>query len=58
MRFELRGLTADANLYVENAWGRTIYRSTQAGRLADFIFPTLNAGTFYILPGLEQLFFP
>ena len=47
MSIVLSNLSADADLYVENAWGRTIYRSIQTGRQTDFIFPTLKAGTYY-----------
>ena len=48
MSIVLNNLSANADLYVENAWGRTIYRSALTGSRSDVIYPTLRAGTYYI----------
>ena len=48
MSIVLDNLSADADLYVESAGGRTIYRSALAGNRSDVIYPTLRAGTYYI----------
>ena len=48
LRFELRGLSADADLYVEDAFGRSLQRSTLSGTAVDSIVHTLDAGTYYV----------
>ena len=48
MRFELRDLSANADLYLENATGGWVQGSSLAGTAADSIVRTLAAGTYYI----------
>ena len=48
VRFELRNLSANADLYLENAFGGQLQRSTLAGTAADSIVHTLGAGTWYV----------
>ena len=48
MRFELRKLSANADLYLEYASGRWIWRATRSGTSVDAIVHTLTAGTYYI----------
>ena len=51
MRFELRNLSADADLYLENALGAQVAASRLAGTSVDSIVHTLGAGTWYIRVG-------
>ena len=48
MRFELRGLSADADLYLESSTGTVLARSVRGGRSDDTIVRTLGAGTYYV----------
>ena len=48
MRFELRGLSADADLYLESASGRVLARSVRFGTAVDVVQRRLGAGTYYI----------
>ena len=48
MRFELRSLTANANLYLEDASGRQLHSSENAGTAVDSILASLNPGTWYV----------
>ena len=48
LRFELRDLSADADLYVEDAFGRSLQRSTLSGTAVDSIVHSLDAGTYYV----------
>ena len=49
MRFELRGLSADADLRLENSNGGWLGGSYQPGTSVDAIVRTLAAGTYYIV---------
>ena len=48
MRFELRNLTADADLYLESSTGRALASSVRGGTATDTIVRTLGAGTYYV----------
>ena len=48
MRIELRNLTADADLYLEDASGRQLHSSVNSGTSVDWILASLAAGTYYI----------
>ena len=48
MRFELRNLSANANLFLHDASGRVVRRSTRGGTAVDSIEHTLAAGTYYV----------
>ena len=48
MRFELRNLSANADLRLENAHGHWFAGSSLSGTSADAIVHTLSAGTYYI----------
>ena len=48
MRFELRGLSADADLFLENASGRVLRASLRFGTAVDVVQRRLNAGTYYL----------
>ena len=48
VRFELRNLTADANLRLYDASGHLVTDSTHRGTDVDTIFRTLEAGTWFI----------
>ena len=48
MRFELRGLSADADLYLESSTGTELARSRASGTADDTIVRTLDAGTYYV----------
>ena len=48
VRFELRDLSANADLYLENAFGGQLQRSTLAGTAVDSIVHTLGPGTWYV----------
>ena len=48
MRFELRGLSANADLRLETASGGWLGSSHQSGTTVDAIVRTLEAGTYYI----------
>ena len=48
MRFELRGLTADADLYLEDSSGTVLAQSALAGTADDTIVQALDAGTYYV----------
>ena len=48
MRFELRNLTADADLYLESASGSGLASSVRGGTATDTIVRTLGAGTYYV----------
>ena len=48
MRFELRGLNRDADLYLESSTGRALASSIRGGTATDTIVRTLNAGTYYV----------
>ena len=48
MRFELRNLSANADLRLEDASGRWLASSTRSGTSVDAIVRTLGAGTYYI----------
>ena len=48
MRFELRGLSADANLYLEDANGRVLQSSRRSGTSEDTIVRELAPGTWFI----------
>ena len=48
VRFELRSLTANANLYLEDASGRQLHSSENAGTAVDSILASLNPGTWYV----------
>ena len=48
MRFELRGLSADANLYLEDANGRVLQSSRRSGTSGDTIVRELAPGTWFI----------
>ena len=48
MRFELFGLSADANLRLYDSSGAFVDLSMRAGRTNDVINRTLNAGTYYL----------
>ena len=48
MSFELTGLNANANLYLENAKGGVLHRSISTATSDDWITATLAAGTYYI----------
>ncbi len=48
MRFELTGLSANANLYLENAKGGVLHRSISTSTSDDSITAMLAAGTYYI----------
>ena len=54
LRFELRELSANADLYLETASGRWIQASTRADTAVDFIVRTLAAGTYYIRVGARD----
>ena len=48
MRFELRNLSADADLYLESSIGTVLAQSTQSSASDDTIVHTLEAGTYYV----------
>ena len=48
MRFELRNLTADADLYLESSSGQVIRYSSRGTTAVDSITHSLRAGTYYI----------
>ena len=48
MRFDLRNLGADANLYLESSDGTVLAQSRQGSTLDDTIVRTLEAGTYYV----------
>ena len=48
MRFDLRNLGADANLYLESSTGRELARSRNSRTTTDTIVRTLEAGTYYV----------
>ena len=48
VRFELRNLSGNADLYLEDETGRSLQYSTMSGTSVDSIVRTLDAGTWYI----------
>ena len=48
MRFVLRGLSADANLYIEDANGRVLQSSRRSGTSWDTIVRELAPGTWFV----------
>ena len=46
--FEATNLSANADLYLEDASGRTIASSTREGSSTDFVLRTLGAGTYFV----------
>ena len=48
MRFELRGLSANADLRLESSSGGWLGSSSQSGTSVDAVVRTLDAGTYYI----------
>ena len=48
MRIELRNLTANADLYLEDASGRQLHSSANSGTSVDWLLVSLAAGTYYV----------
>ena len=48
MRFELGGLTGNANLYLEDENGRVLQSSRRSGTLTESIVRNLGEGTYYV----------
>ena len=48
MRFELKDLSGDANLFVLDSSGTEIARSTLRGDADEFVFPSLDPGTYRV----------
>ncbi|MEB3339278.1 Ser-Thr-rich GPI-anchored membrane family protein [Okeania sp.] len=45
---DLRGLSGNADLYLENNKGKVLEKSTKSGKKAENIERTLNPGTYYV----------
>ena len=48
LRFELRNLTADADLYLEDASGQVLGSSTRSGTAGESVVRELGPGTWYV----------
>ena len=48
LRFELRNLTADADLYLEDASGQVLASSTRSGTAGETVVRALGPGTYYV----------